>query len=340
MIKYSIFSLIWQVRLALVWVGFFSLWTLPAHADARTVFQSTFESVGQANVTDENYKRGRQAAVNQAFRKAMEDALIDILGEDEFEANFKKLERILRKSRQFVRTYRFLEAFDDFDTQTSGVELEVTFFMDSLRKQLGALGVLANKGGGNAIIILVNEKSTASIEFASFWEMFPLSEAHLVEQFIASGINVVKRDLVRDSISEETVLSAARGDISAATDIGMAAGVDIVLVGNAVSTPRDGDNPGDQSVQVSLNLKAISSIKMRMVAAKSDFASAQAGSLEDAENQAFEIVANKLAGFFQTSIKNYWNPKPVAKSAPKITGSPQQTPSPPKPAVPALMEDL
>ncbi len=155
---------------------------------------------------------------------------------------------------------------------------------------------------------------------------------------------MIRRDRVANLVTEDRVRFAARGDINAAVDIGLKAGAGIVIVGNAASTSQTGSANGPVSVQANLSVKAVSVIDSKVIAAKSDFASARAVDPVNGELQAFEIVGEKMGDFLETTIKRYWRPKdnPDAPVKPGDAVTAPTAPKAPAPATkkPALMEDL
>ena len=134
---------------------------------------------------------------------------------------------------------------------------------------------------------------------------------------------MVLRDSIRGLTSEETVVKAAQGDIISAVDIGLMTGAEIVIVGNAVSSLLDENaDTGLQPVQTSMSLKAVSAPTSTIIAAKSEFASAALKDPVEGENEAFEKVSAKMAGFLLKSIRRYWNKDTEAPPAPSRPSTP------------------
>lgn len=70
-------------------------------------------------------------------------------------------------------------------------------------------------------------------------------------------------------------------------------------------------------------------IDSKVIAAKSDFASARAVDPVNGELQAFEIVGEKMGDFLESTIKRYWQPQ-EKQAAPAMQGeSPKVVPTPP-----------
>ena len=271
--------------------------------------KASYEVKAKSNAVNGDFVRARDKAVAQAMRLAVDKFLLDTLGEDGYVLHEGALKRIVVEAERYVRSYRYLFVDDNARAEYSEVELEVTLFTDALRRKLGAMGVIAVQApsGTRTIVVLINERSLSSDSAESFWDKKPMTERLLVKIFSAPGIKVISRDSVRNTVKEETILRAAKGDVGAAIDIGQKADADIVVVGNVVSSLLD-EGSGQNPVQVSMSLKAISSLKTRVVAAKSDSIAIKKSPQEEAEMEAFDKVSKKLGDFFLTSIQRFWSP--------------------------------
>ncbi len=297
-------------------------------AQGQEKFPSVFVAKAEANVANGDFVRARRNAVAQAMRLAVEKCLREILGEREYDANLKTAKVLIAEAERYVRGYRFLRAYDDSENSKSEVDLEVSLFVDAIRRRLGSHGIIEGPSASKVVAVLVHEKRGAAKDSAPFWESSPVSERIIARSLATAGIRVVTRDSVQGSVGAETIARAAKGDIGAAADIGQKAGADIVVVGNAVAAPLDEGGSG-KTVQASMSLKAFSAYKFRAVAAKSDLASARRPTEAEAEAEAVDKVAKKLGEFFLAAIQRYWNPALAAQPdvpspAPAASAGPQE----------------
>ncbi len=278
-----------------------------SYAEMETGFK--YEITGEATVYKENYMRARKQAVKYAFQNALEKALHEILGKSVVKSNQKKINKLLKKARHFVKSYRFLETTHSVVEKITRVKLEVTLFTKAINQQLSSLGVMKSLIKERTVIILIHEKSLSTESPPDFWDYTPIAEVALLQNLTASGIQVVNRNKARELIDEQSVIDAAQGDISSAVDIGIKVGADIVIVGNAISS-RIGDSPGslESGIQSSLNIKAISALKSMIIAAKSEMARVNAKDEFQGELQAFELASKKMAKFLMGAMNRYWNP--------------------------------
>jgi hypothetical protein len=274
---------------------------------AQSILKDSYEGTARVAAKNENYVVARNKAVSLAMKDAMSLALKDLMSEKEFAANQIDINNIIRRASRYVKSYRYLRALDDLEGRAGEVVLEVRFFSGAVNQALAGMGVIAGPVSEHKVMVLMKESSFTSAPLSSFWDIIPISETQLVKNFLESGIEVIGRERVRDKISESVVLSAIKGNVEDARNIGLKAGADIVIVGTAVSKLRSNNEKEDTKVvQVNMSLKAVSGIDSSLIAAKSDFATATNEYELSAELEAFDISSQKLANFLLPSIHRYW----------------------------------
>ena len=293
----------------------------------------THEVSATVSVLGENYVAARKQAVSQAFKMALEKALRNFVGDQEFEAKQKDFQKVLANADRYVQSYRFVDAVDDPIEKKSAVTMEVTLFPDALGQSLNKVGGLKRPQGAKKLVVLISEKSITSGEVGDFWETTPISETALVQSFSEAGVNVIPRDAIKDIVSEDTVLSAVKGNVKDAVRIGLQAGVDIVILGNARSNKlATQKESGITTVQTNISVRVVSALNSNVIAAKSDFATASSEDLLTGELEAFGDVSRKLSAFLMDSLSRYWDAPAASQDF--------QRPAPSSDAPPLLLEDL
>jgi hypothetical protein len=276
----------------------------------------TYEVIVEVPVVRNNFVSARKKAIKIALRTALEQDLREILDNDEFERNRPEIQKILRAPKDYVKSYRFLESYDDPDQLVSYVNLEVIFFQNAINKSLKRRGVILGLDSVKQVVILINESNLNSEKETSFLETVPIAEALLSKSFVEAGISVVNRDLIRYEVSEKTMMSAIQGNIAAAVNIGSTVGVDIVILGNATSTTVINKKKINlKIVQVGINVKAISSSQSKVVAAKSDFSTVTRDEIFESETVASYRAGKKITEFLIPAIQKYWEPESAKKKA-------------------------
>lgn len=283
------------------------MWATTSIAIAQFDSDSSYEVTVEVPVVKENFVQARKKAVKMALKSALQQDLREFLGNDKFDRNQLEIKRMLNKSEKYVKSYRFLEASDDLIRLVSQIKLEVVLFKDAINNYLGQIGVVTGLDAGKKVVILINESSFNTDSKLHFWETMPISEASLARNFIEEGIPVVRREIIRYAIPEEIVRNAMKGDLSSAVNIGLKAGADIVIVGNATSTiVKNRGVDSQQPIRVAISIKVISSHHAKIVAAKSDFSTVTRNEVLSAELEAFHHAGKKMTSFLIPAIQKYW----------------------------------
>ena len=330
-------------QIKIKWLGWFLFLCLLSYgvpsADAQMLPSPTYEVEAEASVKNENYLESKRKATRLGFRRAVESAIEDLLGSAAYSKRMGSFGKILSRSQRYVRNYRYLESLDDSENKVSKVKLEVALYIDALQKKLAAMGALSARAGLRSVIILIKERSVAVNESSRGWDYVPISEMVLGQRFIEEGIKVINRSSVVGLVSDESITQAARGNISAAVDIGFRTGAEIVVVGNAISSLIGNRASAVKTIQANLSLKVISTTKAVVVAAKSDFAITKDTDVINGELDAFEKASDKLSGFILNSILRFWNPQPMASMKQKGAKPSAKVPSKPEPKPHAMARD-
>jgi len=298
---------------------------------AQFDFDTPYEVSAEVAVVNNDFVKARKKAVKIALRSSLEQSLRETLGDDEFEQNWQEMQRMLKVSNKYVKSYRFLEAYDDSVELMSSIKLEVNLFQEAISKTLSQRGVAAGLEGIEQVAILINESSLSSDGESSFWEEVPISEMLLTKSFIEAGIPVVGRNSLRYEISKKMVVRAINGNISEAIDIGSKVGADIVIIGKAKSSTVGRKGGNAQKVRAGLNVKVISSRQSIVVAAKSDFATASESEIFASEREAFRRVGKKITDFLIPAIQEHWKPGSRKKEAQRPVPPVSTTDNPPLP---------
>ena len=126
---------------------------------AQFDLDESYEVSVEVPVVQNDFVKARKKAVSIALRSALEQDLREILGEDEFEQNRQEIQKILKVSNKYVKSYRFIEAYDDSVELMSSIKLEVNLFQDAINKTLSRRGVAAGFEGMEQVMNLINERS-------------------------------------------------------------------------------------------------------------------------------------------------------------------------------------
>ena len=294
---------------------------------AQKKMGDVYEGLATVQVERENYVVARKKAVNLALKNGLAEALKEMMGEEEFEVSYRDLRKILRRASHYVKSYRFVDAYDDLTSRTSDVRLEMRFFPSAVSQALAGLGVITGPVSEKKVVVLIKETSFTSAPVTSFLDILPISETQLVKNLMEEGIEVIGREQMRAMVSETIILSAIKGDLNSARSIGLKTGADIVIVGTALSSLRGKKVNNDiKTVQANINVKVVSTLESSLIAAKADFSTIKHEQALQAELEAFDIASKKLADFLIPSFHRYWEkgveaPVKKAPEAPPLSMS-------------------
>ncbi len=287
---------------------------------AQPILKDSYEGIGQVPAKNENYSEARRKAVVYAMKNAMEQVFKDLMDEEKFAANQEELKKIIQRASRYVKSYRYLQSLDDMENKTSEVVLQVRFFSGAVNQALAGLGIIAGPSE-HKVVVLIKESSFTSAPLSSFWDLVPITETQLAKNFLESGVEVIGRGQIRDTIPEAVVLGAIKGNTEDIRNIGLKAGADIVIVGTAISKLKKNKQTGIKMVQVNISVKAVSIVNSSLIAAKSDFTTVKSEYELLAELEAFDMTSQKLADFLLPSFHRYWE-KGVQASEEKVTNAP------------------
>ena len=288
---------------------------------AQPILKDSYAGIGQIVAKNENYVEARRKAVVYAMKNAMEQAFKDLMDEEKFAANQRELKQIVRRASRYVKSYRYLQSLDDMENKTSEVVLQVRFFSSAINQALAGLGIIAGPISQHKVVVLIKESSFTTAPLSSFWDIVPVSETQLANNFLEAGVEVIGRGQIRDAIPEAIILGAIKGNTEDIRNIGLKAGADIVIVGTAISKLKINKPTGIKMVQVNISAKAVSIADSFLIAAKSDFTTVKSEYELLAELEAFDMTSQKLADFLLPSFHRYWE-KGIKSSEEKVKNAP------------------
>jgi len=300
---------------------FFGLQFDEGFALAQPILKDSYQGIGQAQAKNENYVEARGKALIYAMKDAMVKVFKDLMDEEKFETNQGELKKIIRRASRYVKSYRYLESQDHIENKTSEVVLQVRFFSGAVNQALVGLGITAGPISEHKVVVLIKENSFTSAPISSFWDIVPISETQLAQNFLESGVEIINRDQIRNTIPEAVALGAIKGNTEDIRNIGLKAGADVVIVGTTISKLKINKVTGIKVVQVNISAKAVSMVDSFLIAAKSDFTIVKSENELLAELEAFDTTSEKLADFLLPSLYRYWE-KGIQASDQKVTNAP------------------
>lgn len=200
------------------------------------------EAEGYALITGDRKDIARESALNNAFRRAVEQAIGVLVESETMVRNFELLnDRVYSKSAGYVKKYSITG--EKIEGDTFRIKINAMVSKVRLEKDLDEIGLLIKKAGKPRIMLLISEQNIASDKPSYWWGSgssvsIGVAENTLMEKFMGKGFNFVDRQVVLAGIKEEikAPVSSAPG-LSNETALKLASmgEAEVVIIGQAVA---------------------------------------------------------------------------------------------------------
>lgn len=247
----------------LLFVLHYLVLALPACAEMIT-------AEGVVAITGENMAIFREKAIDDALRRAVEQAVGTMISSDTMTNNFVLVhDKILAQTSGYVKNYQIIKE------ERVGQEFRVTVMADigrdNLQRSLEALGLLHVLKEKPKVMVIIEEK-VGGLFGTTAWENVGQAESTIMERLIAAGFNVVDPAQVRANIPRDKALRLLEGDPKAAAAAGLQYGAQVVITGRSFSKNAGGKLLGTQmqSVQATLQARVIRSDDGRVISSRSE----------------------------------------------------------------------
>jgi hypothetical protein len=264
------------------WIGWLVLlffFSLSPPAPGQQVQTITAEGVGVVIGGDRAIARDQ--AINDALRKAVEQAVGTMVSSETMVQNFQTLsDRIYTQTQGYIQNYRILSENPGPDVHQ--VTIQATVALGELEKDLQALGFLLGQVGKPRIMILIAEQNIGRQSYTYWWgtqraEQADLSIAEntIMDRFREKGFDLVDHQAQAQNIKVPPALQLVELNDRAAITLGKQVDAEIVIVGKVLAKSV-GNIAGTsmKSVQANISLRAIQIDNARVLSAGSENAAA------------------------------------------------------------------
>ncbi len=224
---------------------------------------------GFAAITSGNTVIARDKAVDDALRKAVEQAVGTMVSSDTMTESYKVIhDKILARTSGYVEKYKILSEGPEGDLYRVRVQAEIG--KSDLTSDLNALGLLHVMVEKPKVMVIIDEK-VGGLYGTTGSESVGQAESTIIEKLLNSGFNVVDADTVRANITRDKALRILEGDNKAAAAEGLKYGAQVVITGKAFSKNAGGKLYGTnmQSIQATLQARVIRTDTGKVIASKS-----------------------------------------------------------------------
>ena len=232
-------------------------------------FAEMITAEGVAAITG-NVTIAREKAIDDALRRAVEQAVGTMISSDTMTNNFQVVhDKILAQTSGYVKSYQILKE------EQVGQEFRVTVMADvgreNLQGSLEALGLLQVLKEKPKVMVIIEEK-VGGLFGTTAWENVGQAESTIMERLMAAGFNVVDPATVRANIPRDKALRLLEGDPKSAATAGLQYGAQVVITGRAFSKNAGGKLLGTQmqSIQATLQARVVRADDGRVISSRSE----------------------------------------------------------------------
>jgi len=272
-------------------------------------FAEMITADGVAAITG-NVTIAREKAIDDALRRAVEQAVGTLISSDTMTNNFQVVhDKILAQTSGYVKKYEIVKE------QRVGEEFRVTVMADvgreNLQRSLEALGLLHELKEKPKVMVIIEEK-VGGLFGTTAWENVGQAESTIMERLVAAGFSVVDPATVRANIPRDKALRLLEGDPKAAAAAGLQYGAQIVITGRAFSKNAGAKLLGTQmqSIQATLQARVVRADDGRVISSRSEQGAKahidemQGGALaiKEASEKLSDAVINDILGSWKKEV--------------------------------------
>ncbi len=277
-------------------------------------FAEMITAEGVVAITGENMAIFREKAIDDALRRAVEQAVGTLISSDTMTNNFQVVhDKILAQTSGYVKNYQIIKE------ERVGQEFRVTVMADvgreNLQRTLEALGLLHELKEKPKVMVIIEEQ-VGGLFGTTEWRNVGQAESTIMEWLLAAGFNVVDPATVRANIPRDKALRLLEGDPKAAAAAGLQYGAQVVITGRAFSKNAGGKLLGTnmQSIQATLQARVIRADDGRVISSRSE--QGTKAHIDEMQGGALAIkeASEKLSDGLINDILNSWKKEVYGRS--------------------------
>ncbi|GBD93110.1 hypothetical protein BMS3Abin05_00693 [bacterium BMS3Abin05] len=221
---------------------------------------STVQVTGAGNIIAGDVAHARDDAIDDALRKAVQQALGTYLSSETMIQNYQMVEdNILTWTKGYVQNYKVLSE-NQPDASTVQVTVQATIRMDDLKNDAESLQNLIAKMGNPRIMVMIQEHNIGENYLgAGYFDVDMTSaETAMINVLMQKGIEVVDPSVIKRKLKKREALAALQGNLKAAAAIAHEYGAEVIILGKAMANVAKGVNLyGMKSCQADVTARAV-----------------------------------------------------------------------------------
>ncbi|TET67516.1 MAG: hypothetical protein E3J45_04760, partial [Candidatus Zixiibacteriota bacterium] len=242
-------------------------------ADISAQEEITVTSTGLGVIIAGDVGKARDEALNDALRKAVEQAVGTIISARSVVENAVLIQdNIYSKTSGYIKSYNLVREGKSVNIpNTYEVAITATVSKASIKDDLAALGILIERKGFPRMMVLIEEKNIEQHQWVREAHNLNTAEQKVQEIFRNKGFEFVDQKTAFRNLQRDQEMAINRGDTEAAVALGNRSGAEVIITGNAIAKKSSAtvELGGMISVQANVNMRAIRTDNADIIASAS-----------------------------------------------------------------------
>lgn len=229
----------------------------------------TIDAQGYSSISGGNDMIARDAAIEDAKRKAVEQAVGTLVSADTVVENFQTLsDNVYTKTQGYIKKFDIIN--ESHTPEIYKVSIRATVLLGVVKNDLDAIGLLHVKAEKPRVLFMIAEQNIGQKYFVFWWhgkseysgEVTDMSAAEMAlkEAFIGKGFNVVDISGSQDSIEISNAYRVADLTNDAARKIGKNLNAEIIVKGKVIAK----EGPKNEGSAISVYIADITAQAIRV----------------------------------------------------------------------------
>jgi len=286
------------------------------------------EVTGYANVVDGRKDLARESAIQNAFRRAVEQAVGVMIESESVVNNFELVkDKICSQSAGYIKKYTITK--ENFEGETCTVEIKALVSKVKLEKGLDSHGLMMKKMGKPRIVMLLSEQSVTQDKPSYWWGGnaidMGVAENTIVTKLLRKDFNFVDRDSILANLKQEGLEGKLYANISddAAMRVLASGEAEVAIIGQAYAKAGTNGAGGTnfKPCQATVSARAINTDNGEVLASFTATAMVPHVNAAAGGAQALEKAAGECADKLQKQILEKWKRRVVKSGIVKLIAS-------------------
>lgn len=297
-----------------VLLPFIIIIALANYVHAEQLLQShVVKVVGIGTILNNDKAMARDNAIEDALRKAVEQAVGTFVSSETMVENFQLLsDHIYTKTEGYIQNYKIIS-----EVPVEGlyrVSVEAAVALGNLKDDLAATGLLMARKHKPRVMFLIAEQNIGHEDFKYWWGHhvsetdLSITETVLVEKFSKKGFNVVDHAAKAGSIEIGEAHRMVKLNDNAVVSLGNQYDAEVVIVGKALAR-HVGNMMGTsmKSCQANMSARAIRTDNGAIIASANTYGAAVHIDEITGGSEALKKAASDLASKLMSQIIITWS---------------------------------